>query len=174
MRWLVVVILVCAGLWLFHHASGPTAMVWTPARVRELTSALRDVDGKPAPPQTLTGAKRILVYFSASWCPPCRAFTPELVSYYRSHHGGTSFQVLFVSDDQSADDMQAYMTDDAMPWWGVPFRSALAKSLSKAYRGPGIPCLVMLDGTGHVLADSFAGDQYLGPQSVLDALAAGR
>jgi len=170
MKWLVAVILVCGGLWAYHHASAPTPMTWTPARVRELTSALRDADGQRAPTQTLSSAKRILVYFSASWCPPCRAFTPELVTYYNTHNGGKAFQLLFVSNDQSAEDMLAYMKDDSMPWWGVPFHSSLSKSLIKAYEGPGIPCLVMLDGTGHVLADSWAGDRYLGPHAVLSAL----
>jgi nucleoredoxin len=44
------------------------------------------------------------------------------------------------------------------------------------YAGDGIPCLVVVDPTGKVISDSFAGKQYLGPSKVLsdlDAIFAG-
>ena len=30
----------------------------------------------------LGGKKIVLIYFSAHWCPPCRAFTPMLKDFY--------------------------------------------------------------------------------------------
>jgi len=170
---------VLAGMAYWHYAMPPSGrrstlpFVWDQAKVAGLTADLSDADGHPSPPQTLRDAKRILVYFSASWCPPCRAFTPDLVTYYRSHQGGTAFQLLFVSSDQSAGAMYDYMHNDAMPWWGVAYHSVSAKSLVSSYAGPGIPCLVLLDGQGHVLADSFVDGRYVGPREVLKALDAG-
>jgi nucleoredoxin len=116
----------------------------------------------------------VLVYFSASWCPPCQAFTPVLCEYYRTHGGGTRFQILFVSSDESAEAMAAYMRDDAMPWWGVRFDSASAQALTRAYAGEGIPCLVLLDAKGAVIADTYVDGRYAGPAQVLAALDAAR
>ena len=30
----------------------------------------------------LNGKKVVCIYFSAHWCPPCRAFTPVLKDFY--------------------------------------------------------------------------------------------
>jgi nucleoredoxin len=170
---MVLAALIGAVVWFFATGSSPPP-AWDHQKIAALTADLHDADGKPAPPSTLTGAKHVLVYFSASWCGPCRAFTPELVAYYKSHGGGSAFQLLFVSSDQTADAMYAYMHDDAMPWWGVRFQSESAKALAKAYRGPGIPCLVLLDQHGWVQADSFVNGRYVGPHEVLKALEAAR
>ena len=32
--------------------------------------------------QALAGKKIICFYFSAQWCPPCKAFTPVLAEFY--------------------------------------------------------------------------------------------
>lgn len=170
----LVILLAVVGMavWLWSNQASPSAPTWDRARVAALTADLADAEGMSAPSQTLLGTKPVLIYFSASWCPPCRAFTPELVAYYKAHGGGSAFQLLFVSNDQSEAAMHAYMHDDAMPWWGVRYHSASAKALTQAYCGRGIPCLVMLDPHGKVLADSFVSGRYVGPHEVLKALSA--
>ncbi|KAJ1524214.1 hypothetical protein ONE63_010734 [Megalurothrips usitatus] len=41
------------------------------------------------------------VYFSAHWCPPCKAFTPQLVATYNAvRERGHNFEVVFVSSDR--------------------------------------------------------------------------
>jgi nucleoredoxin len=174
-KWIIAGIALLAGAgWLSRghapEATGTAPIAWDAKMLARLTADLADAEGKPAPARELLGAQRILLYFSANWCPPCRAFTPRLVDYYRSHDGGKAFKLLFVGSDQSAEAMQAYMREDAMPWWGVAFDSDSDRQLTKAYSGDGIPRLVLLDGKGRILADSFEGERYLGPQRVLDAL----
>jgi thiol-disulfide isomerase/thioredoxin len=125
--------------------------------------AFQDPDLHP-----LAGVKYWAFYYSASWCPPCRAFTPSLVSFYKSFKPShPDFELIFVNDDHAEDDMLKYMTDDDMPWPAVRFSDARTTDLQK-YCGDGIPCLVLVDETGTVISDTNRNGQYMGPQVVVD------
>jgi nucleoredoxin len=94
----------------------------------------------------------VALYFSASWCPPCRRFTPKLIEAYKelaSH--GKSFEVVFVSGDQDEEAFNAYFAK--MPWLAVPFSDSEGrKGLDGRFEVRGIPHLVILDAkTGEVL-----------------------
>jgi nucleoredoxin len=125
----------------------------------------------------LAGKKLIALYFSAHWCPPCRKFTPSLVDFYnRVAPLHPEFEIIFVSSDRSADAMQTYMRETKMPWPAIDYSKIAVKPEITKYVGSGIPCLVLIDATGKVISDSFAGKEYLGPQKVLtdiDAIFAG-
>ena len=54
-----------------------------------------------------------------------------------------------------------------MPWPAIDYDQLGLLSGLKQIAGSGIPSLVLLDATGHVLSSSFDGDNYLGPQKVL-------
>ena len=122
--------------------------------------------------------KLIGLYFSGRWCPSCRKFTPELVDYYkRVAAARPEFEILFVSSDRSAAAMEQYMREANMPWPAVKFEKVAEKAELKSYAGKGIPCLVVVDASGKVISDSYAGSEYLGPSKVLrdlDQLFAGR
>src|SRR5947207_3259613 len=111
------------------------------------------------------------LYFSAHWCGPCRKFTPKLVEYYNKiANEHSEFEVIFVSSDKSADEMATYMQEAAMPWAAIEFSKLTSVPSLKKYAGDGIPDLVIVDTTGKVLADSYVGGKYVGPQRVLDDL----
>jgi nucleoredoxin len=116
----------------------------------------------------LANTKYFAVYYSASWCGPCRAFTPKLVEWYKKNKPAHSdFELIFVSSDNSADEMDDYMAMDKMPWPALKYtKKATNKSITK-YAGPGIPCLVFLDAEGNVLSDSYVNGSYAGPNKVL-------
>jgi nucleoredoxin len=122
----------------------------------------------PEETEEMAGKKLIALYFSAHWCPPCRKFTPNLVEFYnRVAPSHPEFEIIFVSADRSAFGMQTYMRETNMPWPAIDYARIAAKAEINKYAGSAIPCLVLVDATGKVISNSFAGKEYLGPQKVL-------
>jgi len=116
----------------------------------------------------LANTKYFAVYFSASWCAPCRAFTPDLVTWYnenKSKH--PEFELVFVSSDTDENAMEAYMSGDKMPWPALKYSKIKSNKSLRQYAGSGIPCLVFVDADGKVLSNSFEGANYVGPRKVL-------
>ena len=118
----------------------------------------------------LNGVKYYGIMFSAGWCGPCRAFAPQLLDHYRRlRESYPEFELILISRDNSAGEMAAYMREEQMPWPALKYDASRSLAEIERLAGPGIPCLVLIDAEGRVLAHSFRGDTYLGPASVLDA-----
>lgn len=153
------------GLWGVNRRTPPASLI---------QGSLVDRRGRKVPASELASKDYVLIYFSAHWCPPCRRFTPKLVSFYNRHSKEKSFEVVFVSADRSAGEMREYMKSARMPWLAVPYSSRSVRDrLRRAYAGRGgIPNLVLLDRSGRVLSSTYRGNRYVGPQQVLDEFAA--
>jgi nucleoredoxin len=109
---------------------------------------------KPYFDTELEKKKLIGLYFSAHWCGPCRAFTPNLVAFYNKHAAAhPEFEILFVSNDKSAPAMEGYMREMQMPWPAIRYDKIPDKQALKKYAGSGIPCLVVVDETGKIIFD---------------------
>jgi nucleoredoxin len=116
----------------------------------------------------LAGVKYFGIYYSASWCGPCKAFTPKLVEFYnRIKSDNPQFELLFVSHDNSDKEMEAYMKTDSMPWPAIAYNKLKSNKQLASYAGPGIPCLVLVDANGKVLSDSYVAGSYVGPAKVM-------
>lgn len=128
--------------------------------------------------ETIGRKKLIAYYFSASWCGPCRKFTPQLVDYYnRVAAAHPEFEIVFFSKDKSATDMEQYMRQMNMPWPAIAFDKLKEKEQLAQAAGSGIPSLVLVDASSKLISRSFDGKKSLGPQKVLtdlDAIFAGK
>ncbi|XP_022776105.1 probable nucleoredoxin 1 [Durio zibethinus] len=91
--------------------------------------------------------KTILLYFSAHWCPPCRAFTPKLVEVYKKIKvKDEAFEVVFISSDSDQASFEEYYS--GMPWLALPFGDARKPLLSRKFKVQGIPMLIAIGPTG--------------------------
>jgi len=155
-------------------ASPPAPVRHDPANAleRALAGKLVRLDGgslRPFDGAQLAGVKYYAVYFSASWCGPCREFTPGLVdAYAKIREVYPEFELVLVNRDQSAQDMEAYMRGDQMRWPAVRWDAIQGASELNRYAGDGIPCLVLVNENGEVLSDSYRWGRYVGPDAVLD------
>jgi nucleoredoxin len=132
--------------------------------VRLEGGALRPFDGA-----RLAGVKFYALYYSASWCAPCREFTPGLVdAYQKIRELYPEFEVVLVNEDQSSGDMVRYMRDDKMAWPALKWEARAGAPDIMRYCGSGIPCLVLVDENGKVLSDTNRWGRYVGPDAVLD------
>jgi nucleoredoxin len=120
-------------------------------------------------PEHLAGVRFFALYFSASWCGPCRAFTPELVDAYGKIRAlYPEFEVVHVNRDRSPAAMAAYLREDKMPWPALAWEATRDAREITRYAGSGIPCLVLVDRDGKVLSDSYRWGRYVGPDAVLE------
>jgi len=96
--------------------------------------------------------KYLMLYFSAHWCPPCRAFTPTLSeAYNKLKEERSDFEMVFLSSDSDERSFKEYF--DTMTFCALPYEHRETKAaLSKKYGVSGIPTLLILgpaDETGN-------------------------
>lgn len=98
--------------------------------------------------QALAEKKVVGLYFSASWCGPCRQFTPQLAEFYKKMNKKYKgkFEIVWISGDRSEQEFASYY--QKMPWLAVPSNvaSQIYQKLSPLYNVRGIPHMVFLDG----------------------------
>ena len=139
----------------------------TPWFAGKFGTELVNASGRKVPTETALKGKMVAVYFSASWCGPCRGFTPQLVKFYRAAAKRGGLEIVLVSWDKKQDDMFAYMKKNKMPWLALPFDSEEGKALKNELRVNGIPTLAVFGSDGKLLSRDGRWDVVmLGPKAL--------
>lgn len=89
----------------------------------------------------------VMLYFSASWCPPCKMFTPKLAEFYTKNKENKKFEIIFISSDRDEASFKAYF--DHHPWLAI--HGAAAQKVGAKFGVSGIPALYVLDKNGQLV-----------------------
>ena len=125
---------------------------------KRFPAKLVNAKGQQVDSSKVLNGKMVAVYFSASWCPPCRAFTPQLVKFYKAAAKKGNIEIVLVSSDKNAADMMKYMKKYNMPWYAIPHGDAKGKALMQELKVTGIPMLVVFDRNGRLITKNARGD----------------
>ena len=152
-------------------SSEPTAVAKreiSPGLAEMLPEQILDSSGKKISRDELSG-KTVGFYFSAHWCPPCRAFTPNLVKFRDSNKD--DFEVVFVSSDKSPEAQMEYMKETGMKWYTLPHRSSEGNALKQQFGVRGIPALIIVSPDGKTITKNGRGDVSSNPGGAIKAWA---
>jgi peroxiredoxin/tetratricopeptide (TPR) repeat protein len=109
--------------------------------------SLTTLDGKTVSLDSYRG-KTLIVNVWATWCPPCRLETPDLLSAYaRLHKDGVEF--LGVDDTEQAPIVRAFVADKNVPY---PQAIDSARSFTDAYDVRYFPTTFVIDAQGVIRA----------------------
>lgn len=102
-------------------------------------------------PQPKKCPRFVLLYFSASWCPPCHLFTPKLRAWYLGvRKKFPDFEVVLASMDKEWSPMEGYIRKTQMPWPILAWPNVIDSPVEK-YLPEEIPYLVLVDDEGMIL-----------------------
>ncbi|KAF1768754.1 hypothetical protein GCK72_000567 [Caenorhabditis remanei] len=88
-------------------------------------------------------------YFSGAWCPGCLWFTPVLRNFYSQVE--EDFEILFISADETEQQMKLYQQQYHGNWFHLPYKSQLANHFDSAFTVKKIPTLVIMKPNGVIL-----------------------
>jgi len=75
----------------------------------------------------------LALFFAASWCPGCTDVTPVVDRLLQDHGNDSSFELMYVSSDNTNEQLEAYVPSDK--WGIIPFEDEEARSNLKRHFG---------------------------------------
>jgi peroxiredoxin len=113
-------------------------------------------DGKSVQLANYKG-RYVLVEFWASWCGPCRAENPNLLSQYKLYNS-KGFDILSVSLDNNKDYWLKAVEKDALPWTQVSDLKGWNNEVAVLYGIRAVPASFLIDPTGKIVATGLRGE----------------
>lgn len=99
--------------------------------------------------------KHYVFYYTASWCGPCQAYTPDLVKFYnKAKKDNDSFEFVLITSDRDEDSMEGYAKDKKMPWPHLKLSKAKDFKSKFQHGVTGIPSVIICDLEGNIVSRS--------------------
>ena len=124
--------------------------VYKPLKLSTVTDALKNSregtnyrthDGDPVTPASVVERCSVIgIYVGASWCEPCKAFTPALVRLYERLRD-KGFEIVHINADKTEEAFKEYHR--TMPWPSMPYNAG--RRAAGALGVEGIPALLLFD-----------------------------
>jgi thiol-disulfide isomerase/thioredoxin len=107
--------------------------------------------------------KVVLIDFWATWCGPCRAEIPNILTNWDKYHGD-GFEVIAVSVDEDLSALKTFVGEEKPPWTVVADNHPKnKKSMAAKFGIRGIPAFILVGKDGKVAAVHCRGER-LGKQ----------
>ncbi|WP_176560188.1 TlpA family protein disulfide reductase [Brevibacillus dissolubilis] len=106
---------------------------------------LNDLMGKPF---ALTKGKPVLLNFWATWCPPCKAETPDLVAVSEAYGDQVTFIGVNVTTQDTMEDVRRFAADYQVSY---PIVLDETGEVTKQYRVSAMPTSFVLDAQGVIV-----------------------
>ncbi|MFZ5952239.1 MAG: thioredoxin-like domain-containing protein [Candidatus Rifleibacteriota bacterium] len=156
---MLVLMIVLAGCCAYAQESSNNN-VWE----ENFPDGLVDAAQNPVGVDALEG-KIVGLYFSASWCRGCAAFSRNFVPFRNKHQ--EKFEVVMVGFDYSTVEMHDYMTKYQMEWTAIPYESPARLAMKERFKVSEIPTLIIMAPNGKVITqDGFQQVDLMGDEAI--------
>jgi nucleoredoxin len=98
-------------------------------------------------------SKLIALFFSASWCSPCRIFEKELIDIYQDvNQGEKNFEVIQISLEKSEDVFRKWIVNK--PWKFIHFNDNKSQELCTKFNVLNVPMLFVFNHNGKLITET--------------------
>ena len=92
------------------------------------------------------------LFFTGSWCPPCREFEKILIDFYNMTNAqAKKFEVIHVCSEKNQKDFKESVKD--LPWAIIKYNNNLINLITTELKIESIPMLIICTDQGDIITD---------------------